>query len=252
MKAMILAAGRGTRLKPLTDHCPKALISIAEKPLLLHVLEKLKDAGVRDVIINVHHHAEMIIDYLQNNNQTGLNIEISKEDKLLDTGGGLKKAAWFFAKDDKPFYLHNVDILSGIDLREMMQIHIRQKNIATLAVNRRKTSRFLLFDADNSLVGWQSLSPRATEIARESEGKREAYAFLGVHVLSPEIFTYLPDENNFSIIRAYLTIAGKFNSIRAYTCQDNFWFDVGKKENLKQAEKFYKNLNPLRKRKNNE
>jgi len=251
MKAMILAAGRGTRLKPLTDQCPKALISIAEKPLLLHILEKLKAAGVRDVIINVHHHAEMIKDYLRGNNQTGLSIEISEENELLDTGGGLKNAAWFFFKDDRPFYLHNVDILSGIDLREMMQMHIKQKNMATLAVKKRKTSRYLLFDSDHSLVGWQSINPRITEIARESKGKREAFSFLGVHVISPEIFTYLPDENSFSIIRAYLSIARQFDSIRAYPCQDNFWFDVGKRENLKQAVKFFRKSDLLGKKKNN-
>jgi len=193
LKAMILAAGRGIRLKPLTDNCPKALITVAGESLLSHVLKKLKEAGVQDVIINVHHHAQMIINYLQDNKPADLNIEVSNESTLLDTGGGLKKAAWFFTNDHAPFILHNVDVISGINLTEMMKCHIDKKNLVTLAVKKREASRYLLFDTNDSLVGRQSLTKQVTEMARMTKIRSEAYSFLGIHILSPAI--HVPKED---------------------------------------------------------
>jgi NDP-sugar pyrophosphorylase family protein len=243
MKAMILAAGYGTRLKPLTDNYPKALIPLAGKPLLFYVLEKLKKAGVKDIIINVHHQAQMIIDYLKEINQFDLNIEISHEEELLDTGGGLKKAAWFFEDEKTAFFLHNVDVLSSINLSNMMKFHLRTKSLATLAVKKRKTSRYLLFDAQGNLTGWQSRATGETEVARNPHSLVEALSFLGVHVLSPKIFNYLPVEKNFSIIKAYLTLARQNKSIRAYDCQDDDWFDLGRKENFGQAAAYLGQVN---------
>ena len=161
MKAMILAAGLGTRLKPLTDKIPKALLMINDKPLLFYIINKLKQAGVNEIILNVHHHAEQIIDFLKENNHFNISVEISNEEDLLDTGGGLKKAGYFF-DDGNPFLLHNVDVISSIDLTEMINHHNNQRNLVTLAVKRRKTSRYLLFDSNEQLVGWKSVTKDQT------------------------------------------------------------------------------------------
>src|ERR1700685_1486169 len=146
MKAMILAAGLGTRLRPLTDDRPKALVEVAGHTLLEITLRRLQQFEIREVIVNVHHFADMVVEYLKKNDNFGMQIEISREDVLLDTGGGLKKAAWFFEGSDEPFILHNVDVISTIDLHRMMQFHAEHQALATLAVKDRETSRYLLFD----------------------------------------------------------------------------------------------------------
>src|ERR1700682_3245922 len=162
MKAMILAAGLGTRLRPLTDNRPKALVELSGRTLLEITLSRLRTFGITEVIINVHHFADMVIDYLKSNNNFGMSIELSRKEGLLDTGGGLKKAAWFFlehtarrnsSQTDEPFLLHNVDVISAIDLRRMLQFHIENHALATLAVQTRETSRYLLFDDDHQLRG---------------------------------------------------------------------------------------------------
>jgi NDP-sugar pyrophosphorylase family protein len=157
MKAMILAAGLGTRLRPLTDNRPKALVEISGRTLLEITLSRLRSFGVREVIINVHHFADMIAGYLKAKNNFGMRIEISREDVLLDTGGGLKKAAWFFLEEssrlDEPFILHNVDVISTIDLPRMLQFHKEHHALATLAVQDRETSRYLLFNDQLQLCG---------------------------------------------------------------------------------------------------
>jgi mannose-1-phosphate guanylyltransferase len=171
MKAMILAAGLGTRLRPLTDHRPKALVELAGRTLLEIMLSRLRSFGVTEVIINVHHFADMVIDYLKSNNNFGMRIEISREEVLLDTGGGLKRAAWFFLEDpkrntsnnsgastnrDEPFLLHNVDVISTIDLSRMLQFHKENQALATLAVQSRESSRLLLFNDQLQLCGRRS------------------------------------------------------------------------------------------------
>lgn len=157
MKAMILAAGLGTRLRPLTDDRPKALVEIAGRTLLEITLSRLRSFGVREVIVNVHHFADQILEYLKANNSFGMRVEVSREDALLDTGGGLKKAAWFFLEDsgrtDDPFILHNVDVISTIDLRRIVAFHAKNHALATLAVQHRETSRYLLFDDQLRLRG---------------------------------------------------------------------------------------------------
>src|SRR3989454_8604079 len=188
MKAMILAAGLGTRLRPLTDNRPKALVEIAGRTLLEITLSRLLASGVREVISNVHRFADAILDYLKANDNFGMRIEGSRENVLLDTGGGLKKAAYFFLEDSnrlsEPFILHNVDVISTIDLRRMVQFHAENQALATLAVQDRKTSRYLLFDEAFRLCGRRFGCDEKTELVRSSQQVR-ALAFSGIHVISP-------------------------------------------------------------------
>jgi len=172
MKAMILAAGLGTRLRPLTDTRPKALVEVSGRTLLEITLTRLSSFGVRDVIINVHHFPDMILDYLTAHNNFGLHIEISREEQLLDTGGGLKNASWFFLQDsahaEEPFILHNVDVISTIDLRRMLDHHNEKQALATLAVQHRESSRQLLFDGDLRLSGRRAGPDQAPELVRSN------------------------------------------------------------------------------------
>ena len=172
MKAMILAAGLGTRLRPLTDTCPKALVEVSGRTLLEITLSRLISFGVRDVIINVHHFPDMILDYLKARNNFGLHIEISREEQLLDTGGGLKKASWFFLQDsahaDEPFILHNVDVINTIDLCRMLEFHNEKQSLATLAVQHRESSRQLLFDANLRLCGRRASPNQPPELVRSN------------------------------------------------------------------------------------
>lgn len=242
MKAMIFAAGLGTRLKPLTDNMPKAMVEIAGKPLLEHVILKLKAAGFDEIIVNVHHFAEQIISFLEEKNNFGIHIEISDErELLLETGGGIKKAAAFF-DDGKPFLVHNVDILSDINLFEFYQHNVANRAIATLLVSERSTSRYLLFDKENRLHGWinektgEIKSPYTNIIPSDYH----KYAFSGIHVISPEIFAYMDKWNGkFSIIDFYLSIADKAN-IGCYVANGMQLIDVGKLDSLTEAENFIK------------
>lgn len=237
MKAMILAAGLGTRLLPLTNDRPKALVEIAGRTLLEITLTRLRRFGIREVIVNVHHFADMVVDYLEERDNFGIRIEISREEVLLDTGGGLKKAAWFFQENpqsDEPFVLHNVDVLSSIDLGEMAQLHKSHQALATLAVQDRSTSRYLLFDEHSILCGRRIGADQTAEIVRPSRSVK-ALAFSGIHVISPRILPMLTDEGVFSIIPSYLRLAGKEEKILAYRADQDYWRDLGKPENLAQA-----------------
>ena len=209
MKAMILAAGLGTRLRPLTDDRPKALVEINGRTLLEITLCRLRTFGVRDVIVNIYHFADMIVGYLKKNDNFGMNIELSREDVLLDTGGGLKKAAHFFSKSptasDEPFILHNVDVLSTIDLQRMVQSHTENHALATLAVQDRKTSRYLLFDERRQLCGRRS-DDHEPELVR-SANQPHPLAFSGIHVISPRLLTLMTEQGAFSIIVTYLRLA---------------------------------------------
>ncbi len=237
MKAMILAAGLGTRLRPLTNDRPKALVEIAGRTLLEITLARLRSFGIREVIVNVHHFADMVVDYLKAKDNFGMRIEISREEILLDTGGGLKKAAWFFLDDPQshePFVLHNVDVISSIDIRQMAQVHNSHQALATLAVQDRATSRYLLFDEHSMLCGRRLGVEQTAEIVRPSHSV-EAFAFAGIHVISPRLLPMLTEEGVFSIIPSYLRFAGKGEKILAYRADKDYWRDLGKPENLKQA-----------------
>jgi mannose-1-phosphate guanylyltransferase len=237
MRAMILAAGLGTRLRPLTDDRPKALVEVDGHTLLEITLRRLREFGIREVIVNVHHFADMVIDYLKKNDNFGMRIEISREDVLLDTGGGLKKAAWFFQEEgqaDEPFLLHNVDVLSTIDFRRMADVHKQNRALATLAVQDRETSRYLMFDEQQQLCGRRAGSGQEPEIVRPSK-ETQALAFSGVHVISPRLLPRLAEDGVFSIINSYLRLAGEGEKILAFRVDEFYWRDLGKPENVAQA-----------------
>jgi NDP-sugar pyrophosphorylase family protein len=242
MKAMILAAGLGTRLRPLTNDRPKALVTVAGRTLLEIVLCRLRSVGVREVIVNAHHHAEMIVDYLKAHD-FGMRIELSLEAELLETGGGLKKAAPFFSDSlQEPFILHNVDVLSTIDMGRMVRFHTEQNALATLAVQERASSRQLLFDEQGQLCGRrvgraakaESGTEQADQLVRPAEQMR-ALAFSGIHVLSTKIFTKMKEEGAFSIIDAYLNLASQGEKIIAFRTDEYYWRDLGRPENLLEA-----------------
>ena len=237
MRAMILAAGLGTRLRPLTDDRPKALVEVAGHTLLEIALRRLRESGIREVIVNVHHFADMVVDYLKKNDNFGMRIEISREEVLLDTGGGLKKAAWFFLEEghaEEPFLLHNVDVLSTIDFRRMAGIHKHNGALATLAVQERETSRYLLFDEQEQLCGRRAGRNQEPEIVRPSKEK-QALAFSGVHVISPRFLRMMAENGAFSIVNSYLRLAGKGEKIIAFRSDESYWRDLGKPENVAAA-----------------
>ena len=242
MKALIFAAGLGTRLKPLTDTMPKSLVPIDGKPLLEHVILKLKAAGFNQIIVNVHHFPDQIIEFLKSKNNFDLRIEISDErDKLLDTGGGVKNAKWFF-DDGKPFLVHNVDILSNIDLQSLYQQHLETSPLATLVVSERDTFRYFLFDEEARLKGW--INEKTGEVRPDHLTHIELYnklAFSGIQVLSPDVFKlmeHFPD--HFSIVDFYLRNAAQ-QQIKAYVPHALKMIDVGKLNVLTEAEQFVKN-----------
>ena len=239
MKAMIFAAGLGTRLKPLTDSIPKALVPIAGKPLLEHVILKLKSAGFDEIIVNVHHFPDQIIDFLKANNNFGIRIEVSDErDQLLDTGGGIRKAKHFF-DDGQPFLVHNVDILSDIDLKELFQQHLAADSLATLVVSRRDTFRYLLFDDDQRLCGWINEKTGETKPIRFDDiSGFNKLAFAGIHVFSPRVFELMDDlDAKFPIMDFYLSNA-QTQVIKGFIPTDFHMLDVGKLNVLDEAERF--------------
>ena len=319
MKAMVLAAGLGTRLRPLTDDKPKALVTVGGKTLLEITLATLRSFGVDEVIVNVHHFADRICEYLDENGNFGMRIEVSHEEgQLLDTGGGLKKAAWFFlewiadseadsamqdpppgsvkghdfsragntakmagasapeeitslsspptfsalkghdfsraetspesswpsgpeenyspSSNNEPFILHNVDVLSTIDLARMVQYHIEQGALATLAVQDRETSRYLLFDENGQLCGRRKGRGSSDEIARPAT-QIQPLAFAGIHVISPRLLSEMREEGAFSIIDAYLHLAARGEKIAAFRADEYYWRDLGRPKNIADAER---------------
>jgi mannose-1-phosphate guanylyltransferase len=242
MKAMVLAAGLGTRLRPLTKDRPKALVEVCRRTLLEITLTRLRDFGIRDVIINVHHYADMVIDCVKAASNFGMHVEFSREDILLDTGGGLKKAAWFLSgsgnastDEEDPFILHNVDVISTINLQRMVEAHKKTKALATLAVQDRKTSRYLLFNDQLNLCGRRLVKEEKAEIVCPAQQMSEL-AFAGIHVISPRIFPLLKEDGIFSIIPAYLRLAAQGEKIQAFRADEYYWRDLGKPESIQQAE----------------
>jgi NDP-sugar pyrophosphorylase family protein len=240
MKAMILAAGLGTRLRPLTNDRPKALVEVGGRTLLEITLTRLRDFGIREVIINVHHFAQMVVEYLKANQNFRMRIEVSHEETLLDTGGGLKKAGWFFLENsgggDEPFLLHNVDVISTIDFIRMVRFHEERQALATLAVQHRETSRYLLFDSDLRLCGRRAGVDKAPEMVRDCS-ETDALAFSGVHMISPRFLGTIQEEGAFSIITSYLRLAADGEAIVAFPADEYEWMDLGRPENVARAEK---------------
>lgn len=239
MKAFIFAAGLGTRLKPMTDSIPKALVPIAGKPLLEHVILRLKAAGFDELIVNVHHFPDQIIDFIQANNNFGIRIAISDErDMLLDTGGAIRKAAWFF-DDGKPFLVHNVDILSNLDLKDLYQQHLSSNPLATLVVSKRITFRYLLFNEQKKLCGWINEKTGETKpnIFADISGFNKL-AFAGIQVLSPKVFELMENfQPKFPIMDFYLSNTQN-QIINGYVPTEFKMMDVGKLDVLDEAEKF--------------
>jgi len=237
---MVLAAGLGTRLGALTAERPKALVTVAGHTLLEITLARLRAFGIHDVIVNVHHHADMIVDCIEAHRNFGMRIEVSREAELLDTGGGLRKAAHFFldSSKDEPFLVHNVDVLSTLDLARMVAFHIEHAALATLAVQHRASSRQLLFDSDGQLRGRRIRGADAGPGAPvDSAQPLEPLAFSGIHVLSPRIFAKMTEQGTFSIIDAYLRLAGQGEAIVAFRADGSYWRDLGHPESLAEAER---------------
>ena len=241
-QAMIFAAGLGTRLKPLTDSMPKALVKIGGEPLLWHVVMKLKAAGYERIVVNVHHFAQQIVDYLQQNGNFGIDIRISDETSgLLETGGGIRKALPLFDADS-PVLIHNVDILSNLDLGELTQVE--QAPDALLVVSRRQTKRYLLFDEETILDGWTNIE--SGEVKSPYKGldpsAMRQLAFSGIHVIWPRVFPLLESmPERFGIIDFYLKYCHQC-AFLGYEKKDLQLMDVGKLETLDQAEKFFKQI----------
>lgn len=246
MKAMILAAGLGTRLRPLTNDRPKALVEVGGRTLLEITLARLREFGIREVIVNVHHFADMVVDYLETHGNFDMRVEISREDELLDTGGGLKKTAWFFLEDsadrDEPLVLHNVDVISTIDLNRMIGFHREHRALATLAVQERETSRYLLFDERGRLCGRRAGTGGAPEIVPGTDhaSPLTALAFSGVHVISARIFSLMTEDGVFSIVPAYLRLAGEGEKIMSFRADKYYWRDLGRVENVALAERDFR------------
>lgn len=234
MRAMIFAAGLGTRLRPATNKNPKALVPLNGRPMLGHVIGKLKDSGFDEIVINVHHYAGQIKKYLKRNKYFGVDIIISDEsNELLDTGGGLQKAAEWLDYDE-PFLLHNVDIYSEIDLNDFYDTHCESGNLVSLAVRDRKSTNYLLFNEAQKMIGWESVKNKLQRMSRD-EKVAYRYAFSGIHMISPEIFKYMNELPPFSIIGTYLNLA-KEHPIGAYPHNEDHWIDLGKPEAIEKAE----------------
>ncbi|MBO7417589.1 MAG: nucleotidyltransferase family protein [Bacteroidaceae bacterium] len=244
MKAMIFAAGIGSRLRPITDSIPKALVPVGGITMLQRVLMRLKSFGFNDVVINVHHFAQLIIEFLHENENFGMNIHISDErDELLDTGGGILKAKPFL-EGHEPFLVHNVDILSNIDLLEVYRNHIASGADATLLVSDRTTTRKLLFDKNMRLYGW--LNHTTGEVKPDGFvpdiSRHRELAFEGIHIISPTLFNYMGEgttwQGKFSIIPFYLSVCQLLH-LKGYELKDITWFDIGKLETLQQANEYF-------------
>lgn len=239
--AMILAAGRGTRLRPLTDTKPKALIEVNGVPLIERLILRLETAQIQNIVVNVHHFALQIIDFLNQSKFSHLNISISDEtSQLLDTGGGIAHASTLFGQSD-PVLVHNVDVISDIDINKLIATHQSQNALATLAVRNRQSSRKLFFDNNNRLAGWKNLKTNQTKQARPLGESPKELAFSGIQVLSKKIFPLITETGAFSIIDTYLRLA-KSHKIIAFEHNNSFWMDMGKISDFQQLEKKAKQL----------
>jgi NDP-sugar pyrophosphorylase family protein len=238
MQAMLFAAGLGTRLKDETADKPKALVDVGGKPLLQHAIEKLSDEGASRIVVNVHHFAPQVINFI-NSKDWGVPVLISDEsNKLLETGGGLKFASHLFTPNE-PILIYNVDILSNINLQDVISAHKQSNAIATLVVRQRETQRYFKFDSEHNLVGWINKKTSETKVSRPGNfEKATEMAFSGIHIVEPLIFDFMPAEDRFSIVQVYLELA-KTKSIKGYFDNSELWMDVGKPAQLEEARRIY-------------
>jgi NDP-sugar pyrophosphorylase family protein len=237
---MVLAAGLGTRLRPLTDDRPKALVTVAGRTMLEIALTRLRAAGVTEVIVNAHHFGDQIEVYLKGRKDFGMRIEVSREAELLDTGGGIKHAAWFFFEAGRdreaPFIVHNVDVISTIDLTRMIRARAEGNALATLAVAARESSRQLLFDEQGNLCGRGVGRDAQAELVGPAM-KLQPLAFSGIHVISPRIFSLMQESGAFSIIDMYLRLAAQGEKIAAFRADEYYWRDLGRPESIAAVER---------------
>jgi NDP-sugar pyrophosphorylase family protein len=235
MKAMVFAAGYGTRLRPVTDNLPKALVPLGGKPMIDWVIRRLVMAGVKEIIINVHYLADQLEAYFREKHNYDIRICFSDErNGILDTGGGLCKASWFF-DDHQPFYVYNTDVISTLNLQEMMESHLRSGNMATLAVKHRPASRNLIIDAQDKLAGWRDNRTGEEIWVKENVSSGDEVAFSGIQVINPEIFDFITEKGAFPLIPLYLRLA-KEHEIGIYRHDQDAWFDLGNTKNLQEAE----------------
>lgn len=239
---MIFAAGLGTRLLPLTANKPKALVEISGKTLLERCIENLKKQGISTAIINVHHFASQIIDFLKSKNNFGMNLIISDETgELLETGGGFLKAAPFLAGKE-PILIVNVDTLTNLDFLELEEYHLKERALATLVVRDRKTSRYLMFDQHRQLAGWKNQKTGETKISCDGDFlESNNYAFSGIQIIQPELLELIEEKGRFSIIDLYLRLA-KTQTIKAFVDKQSIWMDLGKLDQLEEAEQLIKRM----------
>jgi len=227
-KAMILAAGLGTRLMPATENKPKALVELDGIPLLEHVILKLKSQGFTRIIINIHHYAEMIMEYVSSREKFGIQIEFSHEkEELLDTGGGIANASWFL--NDEPFLVYNVDVNSNVDLEDLYRAHLSHGAIATLAVKERVTSRSLLMNREGFLRGWRDNRNGETIMVNPEMEELFPIAFSAIQVLDPKVFSLFPTQLSFPLMPFYLELA-KSHSVYLHRHDRDTWTDMGKLE----------------------
>lgn len=235
---MIFAAGLGTRLNTETSDKPKALVEVGGKTLLQHAIERLINEGVSEIVVNVHHFSELVISFLKETD-FGIKIHISDEkEKLLDTGGGLKKAARFLSGND-PILIYNVDIISDLSLQVLLKEHLKLRALVTLAVRNRDTQRYFKFDKNKQLVGWLNRKTGETKISRpENFESAVEMAYSGIHIVQPSIFSLMPEADKFSITDFYLELA-KTKSIKGYFDDSDLWMDVGKPEQLEEVRRLF-------------
>lgn len=250
MKAMILAAGLGTRLRPLTDARPKALVTVAGRPMLYWVIARLARHGFTDIIINAHHFAEQIEAFAAAFDGPGVSLTVSVEEDILDTGGGVRKAAWFFDREE-PFLVHNVDVLTDLDLSELMTAHRASEaglasgahsapdGLVTVAVKERKSSRHLLFDEAGRLGGWRSDETGETRKVRPMAGPITPLPFMGIYAMSPSVLSKMTDTGPFSIIDFFLDLASTGDAIQAYRAEEARWADLGSVDRIEEGVKLF-------------
>lgn len=244
MKAMILAAGLGTRLRPLTDARPKALVEVAGRPMLEWVIRRLARHGFSDIIINAHHFAEQIEAFAATFDDPGVSLTVSVEEEILDTGGGVRKAAWFFDRKE-PFLVHNVDVLTDLDLSGLMTVHrasaagSASDALVTVAVKERKSSRYLLFDEAGRLGGWRSDITGETRLVRSMADPVTSLPFMGVYAMSPAALGRMQESGPFSIIDFFLKLARTGETVQAYRAEEARWADLGNQERIEEGVKLF-------------
>ncbi len=245
MNAMLFAAGLGTRLKPFTNDKPKALIEVNGITMLQMALKKMENAGIRKVVINVHHFSQLVVEEISRFRSDHMKVVISDEsDQLLDTGGGLLKARPLF-EIDSPIMLYNVDIITTANLKDFIKFHKTRNALASLMIKKRSTSRHLLFNDQMELSGWENINTGEKIITKETD-HYIPYGFQGIHIIEPDIFDLITESGKFPIMNLYLRLARE-RTLMGFESRDDLWFDIGTPEKLKNTRKTIEHLSEVAK-----